>query len=183
MNLRIDIRKMAVALLIISLGSTLAQVYDKITTLQMVIINIASSVGMLILVIISIYRFHKMVRYGTPSPELIKNSVVIPKIHIENTSLSANSDLLKKGITSTSPFRPSVFRIYMEINHTAKGLNISAIRKIESDIIEDAKEIKSVIHGMYVVDTIIGPRENVNFKFNKNIFIKKLSIEEYYIPR
>lgn len=183
MNIRIDIRKLAIVVLLISLASTLAQVYDIITTIQMVIINVASSVAMMILVIISIYRFHKMVRYGIPSPDLLQNTVVIPKILIENTMLSANSDLLKKGISSTSPFRACVFRIYMEINNTAEKLSISAIRKIESNIIEDAKEMKSVIQGMYIVDTIVGPRENVNFKFNNDIYIKKLSIEEYYMPR
>jgi len=181
--MNIDIRKVALVLLVISLSATLAQIYGMITTIQMVIINITSSFLMMIMVIIVLYRVYRATKHGLSTPEFLENTVSIPKVHIENMSLSANSDLLKKNITPTSPFRACVFRIYMEITNSSEKLNISAIRLIESTIIEDAIKIKSALEGMYIIDTIVGPRESINFKFNKNIFIKRLKIEELYRPR
>lgn len=178
-----DIRKIALVLLAISLATTLAHVYGMITTIQMVIINVTSSFIMMVMVIIVVYRVYKATKSGIPMPEFLENTVSIPKVHIENMSLSANSDLLKKNITPTSPFRACVFRIYMEITNSAEQLNISAIRLIESTIIEDAIKIKSALEGMYIVDTVVGPSESINFKFDKNIFIKRLKIEELYRPR
>lgn len=179
----INIRKVALVLLAISLAATLAQLYGMITMIQMVIINVTSSFIMMVIVIIVVYRVHKAVKFGLPTPEFLENTVSIPKFQIENMSLSANSDLLKKSITPTSPFRACIFRIYMEITNSAEQLNISAIRLIESTIIEDVIKIKSVLEGMYIIDTIVGPRESINFKFDKNIFIKRLKIEELYRPR
>ena len=179
----IDIRKVAFILLAISLTATLAHIYGMITTIQMVIINVTSSFIMMIMVVIVLYRVYRATKYGLPTQEFLENTVSIPKVQIENVSLSANSDLLKKNITPTSPFRACVFRIYMEINNSSEKLNISAIRLIESTIIEDAIKIKSALEGMYIIDTIVGPRESINFKFDKNIFIKRLKIEELYRPR
>ena len=181
--MNIDIRKVALVLLVISLSATLAQIYGMITTIQMVIINVTSSFLMMIMVIIVLYRVYRATKHGLPTPEFLENTVSIPKVHIENMSLSANSDLLKKNITPTSPFRACVFRIYMEITNSSEKLNISAIRLRESTIIEDAIRIKSALEGMYIVDTIVGPSESINFKFNKDIFIKRLKIEELYRPR
>jgi hypothetical protein len=178
----INIRKVALVLLAVSLAATLAQLYGMITTMQMVIINVTSSFIMMVIVIVVVYRIHKLTKSGLPIPEFLENTVSIPKFQIENMSLSANSDLLKKSITPTNPFRVCVFRIYMEINNSAEQLNISAIRLIESKIIEDATKIKSALEGMYVIDTVVGPRESINFQFDKDIFIKRLKIEELYRP-
>lgn len=176
-------RKAAYILFAISLAATLAHVYDMITTKQMVIINITSVTIMTIIMFVVLYRFYRATKSGIPIPEFLENTVLIPKIQIENMSLSANSDLLKKNITPTSPFRACVFRIYMEINNSTDQLKISVVRLIESTIIEDAIKIKSALEGMYIIDTIVGPRESINFKFNKSIFIKRLKIEELYRPR
>ncbi len=177
-----DYRKIAVILLAISIGATIGQMFNYLTVRQMLIINVTSAFAMFILVISSFFRLRKMMKLGLPTPILLENTVKIPKAHIENKLIYANADLLNKSITPTNPFRNCVFRINMELSNTVH-FNISAIRLIESKIIEDTVKLKSDKGGLYIIDTIVGPTESVNFKFNRDIYIKKLSIEELYSLR
>lgn len=177
-----DVRKIAVAMLIITLGSTIATQLNIITVWQMLAINIASMVVMMITVIILMYKIQRMIKTGSTAPTLPEVKVVIPKAHIDNTLIRANSDVLKKNIIPTNPFRWCVIRISMEINESIEQLGISAVRLRDYRTIENTIKKKLVAQGVYTIDTVVGPNETLNFKFDKDIDVKKLLIDELYIP-
>lgn len=174
-------KKIAIIMMTIAIGATLAEIFGLITTVQMVIINVISAVTMMIVLTISMYRFNKMMKTGIV-PNFVEVKVIIPKASINDKHISANSEILKKNIIPTNPFRASIFRISMEINNSIEQLGISALRFRESKIIENTIKKRFVAKEIYVIDTIVGPDEVLNFKFDNDIDIKELLIDELYIP-
>lgn len=115
-------------------------------------------------------------------PTFSEVKVVIPKVRIDDTFLKANSELLKNKIFSTNPFRSSIFRISMEINNSIEQLVLYAVRSRESETWENSIKKRVEAKETYIIDTIVGPNESLNFKFDNDIDIKKLLIDELYMP-
>lgn len=177
-----DIKKITFAILIISIGSAVAQILNIITVWQMIVINVASMIMMMVIVIIFMYKIRKMIKTGSTAPSIPDVKVIIPKAQIDNTLIPANSDILKKNIIPTNPFRWCVIRISMEINESIEQLGISAVRLRDYKTTENTIKKKLVAKSIYTIDTIVGPNETLNFKFDKDTNIKNLLIEELYIP-
>ncbi len=152
-----------------------------ITFRQMIIINAISITIMMIMLLFLLYRIHKMMTRGAP-PNFPEVKVIIPKAHIEDKLIPANSDILIKYIVPTNPFRSCIFRISMEITESIEKLNMSALRLREDEIIENTVEKRFLANGTYTIDTLVRPDETINFKFDKDIGIKKLFVDELYIP-
>lgn len=133
-------------------------------------------------VIILLYKIRKMIKTGSTAPNIPEVKVVIQKAQIDNTLIRANSEILKKNIIPTNPFRWCVIRISMEINESIEQLGISAVRLRDYKTIENTIKKKLVAESTYTIDTMVGPNETLNFKFDKDTNVKKLMIHELYIP-
>lgn len=172
----------AFLLLGITLVSEIAENSGKVTLLQLLAINIASIIIMAILVIFMLYKIRKLKKAGNLYANFPDVRVIIPKAHIDNKLVLANSDVFKKNIVPTNPLRRCVFRISMEINSSIEQLGISAIRFRDSKIVENVITKNLTAKEAYVIDTTVLPNETINFKFDKDIDIKKMIIHELYIP-
>lgn len=177
-----NIKIVAFLMLAITLAAELAEYIGKITIRQLLVINIVSIAIMAILVIFMLYRIRKVMKTGRMYVNFPDIKVIIPKAHIDNRLIVANSDVLKKNIAPTNPLRRCVFRISMEINASIEQLGISAVRFRDSKIIENVVTKNLVAKEAYVIDTTVLPNETINFKFDKDIDIKKMLIDELYIP-
>jgi hypothetical protein len=166
----------------ITLVSEIAENSGKITISQLLAINIASIIIMGTLVIFMLYKIRKLKKAGSLYANFPDVRVIIPKAHIDNKLVLANSDVFKKNIVPTNPLRRCVFRISMEINSSIEQLGISAIRFRDSKIVENVITKDLTAKEAYVIDTTVLPNETINFKFDKDIDIKKMIIHELYIP-
>ena len=174
-------KKITFAILGIVLASSIAVNFGIVTVWQMLAINIAAMIILMMMVIFLVYKVRKMVQNGTPYniPEV---KVVVPKAQIDNKLILANSDILKKNIVPTSPFRSCIIRISMEINNSIEQLGISVVRLREYKTVENTIKRKFNAEGLYTIDTVARPDETINFKFDHDVDIKKLMIDELYIP-
>jgi hypothetical protein len=173
-----------IAFLILGLTAVaeIAEYLNKITIWQLLAINVACIIMGVVLVIFLFYKIRKLRKTGNMYINFPDIKVIIPKAHIDNRFITANSDVFKKNIVPTNPFRTCVFRISMEINASIEQLGISAVRFRESRIIENVITKDVEAREAYVIDTTVLPNETINFKFDKDIDIKKLFIDELYIP-
>ena len=178
----VRMRIVALSLLVITVGAEIAETSGKITIWQLLVVNIASIIIMATLVIFMLYRIRKMMKNGRMSTDLQGTKVIIPKDHVDNKFILANSDVFKKNIVPTNPLRRCVFRISMEINSSIEQLGISAIRIRDSKITENTIRKNLIAKEAYVIDTAVSPNETINFKFDKDIDIKKMLIDEFYVP-
>jgi hypothetical protein len=159
----------------------IAGYFGIITTRQILIINIIGIIIVSIVIVFTLYKIFKMTKAGYVIYSL-GATVTIPKARIDNKFLSANSDLLKMDIVPTNPSRISVFRMAMEINNSIEQLGMSAVRSIDSNIIENTIQKSFVAKETYIIDTLVGPNETINFKFDNDINIIRLMIDELYVP-
>ena len=176
------IKKVTFAILGTVLASSVAVNFGIVTVWQMLAINIAAMVIMMAMVIFLVYKVRKMVKNGSVPFDMPEVKVVIPKANIGSKLILANSDVLKKNIVPTSPFRGCVIRISMEINNSIEQLGISVIRMRDYKTVENTIKRKFNAKGLYTIDTIARPDETINFKFDHDIDVKKLMIDEFYIP-
>lgn len=176
------IKILAFLILGITLIAETAENLDKITIWQLLAINVACIIIAVIMIIFMLYKIRKLKKTGNMYFNFPDIKVIIPKAHIDDKFIAANSDVFKKNIVPTNPVRRCIFRISMEINASIEQLGISAIRFRDSKIIENVitKDLRA--REAYIIDTTVLPNETINFKFDKDIDIKKLFIDELYVP-
>jgi hypothetical protein len=162
--------------------STYAYNSGMITIRQLLVISSVSSIIMFIMVISLLFKVKKMIKTGGEPPNFSEVKVVIPKAHIDNKMIRANDDVLIKNIVPTNPFRRCMFRISMEINASIEQLSISAIRFRDSKIIKNTIIKNLAAKEAYTIDTFALPNETINFKFDRDVDIKKMIIDELYVP-
>ena len=97
------IRTMILTILLATMAAFVAESYKLITLKQMLIINFAGSLMMIVIIIFLYYRIRTM----KIPPTFSEVKVVIPKVRIDDTFLKANSELLKKP-TREYPFRHKI---------------------------------------------------------------------------
>lgn len=175
----VHMKKIAVLLFAIALSATIASNFGLINIWQALALNITCIVIMMILSIYMMYKLRKMTGGISILPDA---KVIIPKAHVDNKFILANSDVFTKNIVPTNPLRRCIFRISMEINASIEQLGISAIRLRESGIIENTIRKNMTAKEAYIIDTVVLPNESINFKFDKDIDIKKMFIDELYAP-
>lgn len=177
-----DIKVIAFLMLGISLISTIAGNLGMLTTEQMLIISVASIIVMMSLIIFMIYKIRKAIKVGMLPESFESVKTIIPKANVNNKFILANSDVFNKNIIPTNPLRRCVFRISMEINSSIEQLGVSVIRFRESKTVENKIQKNFVANESYIIDTVVLPDETLNFKFDKDIDIKKMLVDELYIP-
>lgn len=168
-------------LLFVNTAAFIASTFGLIDPRQMLIISIIAIITMMAMVIILMFTIRKAIKNGE-APNFPGVRVIIPRARIDDKFVLANSDLLKKSMIPTNPFHRCVFRISMEINKSIEQLGISAVRLRESGTIENKIKKALVAKETYTIDTIVSPDEVLNFKFDNDVDIKKLLIDELYIP-
>lgn len=176
-----NIRNISIIIAGIPAVSALALHFNMITVRQLLVIDATCVAIMAILVIFAIFQLRKAIKISG-APALYNFKVVIPKANVGNKFIIANSDVFKKNIVPTNPLRRCVFRISMEINSSIEKLGISAVRLRNSGIVENTIIKNIVAKEVYVIDTVVLPDETINLKFDKDIDIKKMLIDELYIP-
>ncbi len=154
---------------------------DVLTMKQMLIANTIASVIMMIMTAFYGYKLFKAIKAGVPY-NFPQARVVIPRARIGYGFLRANADLLKNNIVPTNPFRACILRISMEISDSIEQLGISAMRLRECKIIENTTKMTFYAYSKCTIDTLVFPNETVNFKFDNDIHIVDLLIDELYIP-
>lgn len=169
-------------ILLITIAALVELDLDIITSQQMLVISVISVVVTILIVVVLAYRIYKIIGYRDIVPTFSDVKVIIPKVHISDKFVCANSNILENDITSTNPFRTCIFRISLEINNSMEQLGMSAVRLIDSKIVESTIKKRFVAKETYIIDTVVGPKEIVNFKFDSDIDIKKLLIDELYVP-
>lgn len=177
-----NIKVVAFLMLGITLAATLASNLGILTIWQLLAINVVSLVIMITFVIYLLYRMRKLVKSGVMLQNFQDVKVIIPKANVNNILIPANSDVFKQNIVPTNPFRRSIFRISMEINTSIEQLGISAIRLRDRRTTESIIKKNLTAKEAYIIDTVVSPNETINFKFDKDIDIKKMLIDELYVP-
>lgn len=175
-----------ISVLIAESMATIASTFKLITPWQMIIITIISVIIMMIVAAIlafTIYKIMKSLSSGIPSNSLVplsSDNIVIPKVRIDEKFVKANSDILIKNLVSTNPFRLTIFRISMELNNSIEQMNLYIVRLRESGIYENVINKNFMTKKTYTIDTVVRPDEALNFKFDNDIYISKLYIDELY---
>jgi multisubunit Na+/H+ antiporter MnhE subunit len=177
-----NIRVMAFLMLTITLGTLIASNLGILTTWQSLAINVASLIITATFVIYLLYRLRKLTRSGVVPSNFRDVKVIIPKANVNNRLVLANSDVFKQNIVPTNPLRRSIFRLSMEINSSIEQLGISAIRLRDRRITENTIKKNLTAKELCVIDTVVSPNETINFKFDKDIDINKMLIDELYVP-
>lgn len=180
-NNNMDIRKIGLVLVLIGIGTSIADMRGMITVWQMFIINITIMFIMATIVTILLYKIMKGRKKGIPY-RLPDVKVIIPKAHVDDKLIIANSDIFKKNIIPTNPFRGCIFRIYIELKDPIEKLGTFIIRSRDSNTVEDKIDGKFSKDSICVINTIVRPNETLNFKFDRDIDVKKFMIEELYMP-
>lgn len=110
-------------------------------------------------------------------------SVIIPKGLSEEKFIGANKDIFPNFLVPTNTHRDCIFRISLRIKEFKKYPLFYIIRKCERDtrIQELNKDIKLYPDIIHIFDVAIYSKEKLNFKFNEDVIIKKLLIEELYM--
>jgi len=116
-----------------------------------------------------------------------KNGVVIQRAMLKEKYLKAQEDTFPSFIKPTNPMNITMFNI----NFTVEDSNIEfgfikkifdKILPVEIDRITNIEMITTPDEKKVTVtaNIVLGPKEELNFRFNKDIFINSFSVEEYY---
>lgn len=110
-------------------------------------------------------------------------NVIIPKGFCEEKMIMADTNIFPNFLIPTNVRKDCIFRISLQIKEFKKYPLLYLIRIYEKDtcIQELNKNIKLEPEFVHVFDVVINRKERLNFKFNEDVIIQKLLIEELYI--
>ena len=110
-------------------------------------------------------------------------SVIIPKDFCEEKAIKAETDIFPNFLVPTNTHKGCIFRISLQIKEFKKCPLFYMVRKSERDttIQELNKNIELDPLSVHVFEVAIDSKEKLNFKFNEDVIIQKLLIEELYI--
>ena len=110
-------------------------------------------------------------------------NVIIPKAFYEEKTIIAETNIFPNFLIPTNTHRDCIFRISLQIKEFKKHPLFYIIRKCEKDtcIQELNKKIKLDPGLVHIFEVTIDSKEKLNFKFNEDVIIQKLLIEELYI--
>lgn len=111
-------------------------------------------------------------------------NVVIPKGFCEDKSIIAETDIFPNFLKPTNISRDCIFRISLQIkSFNNKYPLFYMVRKCEKDtcIQELNKNIKLDPETVHIFEVVINRKEILNFKFNEDVAVRRLYIEELYI--
>lgn len=151
---------------------------------NMLIINIlVMSVEMILTTIIIIKMLN--IRKTSDGISSISTQVLISKGKLIDKYIKGDNNVFDKNIAPTNPMRDSIFRICIELADKFIGpsLELSVIRMCEAGTCEQKIDAsKCSVKGSHSLQINVDPKEKVNFRFNKDIKIKSMAVDELYIP-
>lgn len=111
-----------------------------------------------------------------------RSNVIIPKGVCEEMAIKAETNIFPQFLVPTNIYKECVFRISLQTKEFKKYPLFYMIRVCEKDtcIQELNKDIKLVPGKVHTFDVIIDCKEKLNFKFNEDVIVQKLLIEELY---
>ena len=114
---------------------------------------------------------------------LSQANVIIPKGFYEEKMVLAETNIFPDFLIPTNIHRDCIFRVSLQIKEFKKYPLFYMIRICEKDTYtqELNKDIKLDPGLVHIFNVTIGKKEKLNFKFNEDIIIQKLLIEELYI--
>lgn len=112
-----------------------------------------------------------------------QSNVIIPKGFCEEKVIKAETDIFPDFLVPTNTHKGCIFRISLQIKEFKKYPLFYMIRKCERDTCtqELNKDIKLDPGSVHIFEVVIDSNEKLSFKFNEDVIIKKLLIEELYI--
>jgi len=110
-------------------------------------------------------------------------NVVIPKGFYEEKIVVAEENIFPNFLVPTNTRKGCIFRISLQIKEFKKYPLFYIVRICEKEtcIQELNKNIKLDPGQVHVFEVAIDSKEKLNFKFNEDIIIQKLLVEELYI--
>lgn len=110
-------------------------------------------------------------------------SVIIPKGSYDEKTIKAEIDIFSNFLVPTNINRDCIFRISLQIKEFKNYPSFYMVRTCERDtcIQELNKNIKLDPGLVHIFEVVINCKEKLNFKFNEDVIIQKLLIEELYI--
>lgn len=114
---------------------------------------------------------------------LNRANVIIPKGFCEEKMVVAETNIFPDFLIPTNINRDCVFRVSLQIKEFEKYPLFYIIRKCEKNICiqELNKNIRLDPVSVHIFEVIIDRKERLNFKFNEDVIIQKLLIEELYL--
>lgn len=112
-----------------------------------------------------------------------QTSVIIQKGHYDEKIIKAETEIFPNFLVPTNTHRNCIFRIKLQMKEFKKHPLFYIIRKCEMNTCaqELNKDIKLDPGFTHVFDVFIKSNEKLNFKFNEDVTIKELLVEEVYI--
>lgn len=112
-----------------------------------------------------------------------RSNVIIPKGLYEEKMVVADTNIFPDFLVPTNTRKGCIFRISVQIKEFKKYPLFYIVRICEKDtcIQELNKNIKLDPGLVHVFEVAIDSKEKLNFKFNDDVVIQKLLIEELYM--
>lgn len=109
-------------------------------------------------------------------------NLIIPKASCDEKTIPAETNIFSRYLIPTNPRRDCIFRVSLQLKDFKNPLIFSMIRMCEKDILiqELNKNIILDLEFIHKFEVNINRKEKLNFKFNKDVTIKSLLIEELY---
>lgn len=112
-----------------------------------------------------------------------RSNVIIPKGLCEEKMVMAEANIFPDFLVPTNTRKDCIFRISLQIKEFKKYPLFYIVRKCEKDTCNQElnKNVKLDSGLMHVFEVAIDSKEKLNFKFNEDVVIHKLLVEELYI--
>lgn len=112
-------------------------------------------------------------------------NVIIPKGSCEEKMIVAETNIFPDFFVPTNTLQDCIFRVSLQIKEFKKYPLFYIIRKCEKDTcIQELNENIKLDPGLvHTFEVNIDSKEKLNFKFNQDVIVQKLLIEELYIAR
>ncbi len=120
--------------------------------------------------------------FVTKSSRTNYTGVIIPKGSCEEKKIMAGTNIFPDFLVSTNIGKDCTFRINLQIKEFKKFPLFYLVRSYENDIFSQElnKDIKLDTGMVHIFEVVINCKEKLNFKFDEDVIIQKLYIEELY---
>jgi hypothetical protein len=172
-------RNVGIIVWLVSISTLAAFQFKLIDVTYLLIINMSAAIIEGILVVLILRKLLKNKIDNELSPKII-----ISKGKINNKYVKCNDNVFDKHMVPTNPMKDGIFRVCIELAEKFIGptLELSIIRMCEAHTCEQKIDASHCSKGFHILHINVDPREKVNFRFNKDVKIKSIIVDEEYMP-
>jgi hypothetical protein len=106
---------------------------------------------------------------------------IIPKANVDNKFIYANSNVFKENIVPTS-IHTCLFRTSIEMNSPIELVLFSVFASRDFKTTEKYSVLKKFsAEGVYKIVFPVSPNETINIRFDRDMDVRKISVEELYV--